>query len=242
MNTKQNEIKYVDNLTPKGKKWLYTKPFGSYNYKESASRLRDFSYIVELLSLDESKKISLLDLGCGSGWTSIMLAKLGLVVTGLDISKKMINIAKENAKKEKLKINFIVSDIEKINFKNQFDRVLSYDALHHCPNEIEVLKNAYKALKPGGIILIIEPNKEHTVDRQAQEIAKKYGILEKGYSPNYLKEKMKKIGFKNIIRYDYDKKPSPEGIISFLKQIRRLIMIRLLWSNYSFQVWLKAEK
>lgn len=249
MSTKQNEIGYVSNLTSKEKKWLYTKPFGNYNYKESLMRLRDFSYIIELLSLKEDKVTTLLDLGCGTGWTSIMINKLGIEVTAVDISDDMIAIARENAIKENNlpqgKIKFIVSDIEEINFKNQFDRVLIYDGLHHCPNEQKVLKNAYQALKPGGIILIVEPNIRHQYDPEAQKIAKRFGVLEKGYSPNYLKKEMKKIGLKNMVRFHCsygNNKPVREGVGSLIKQVLRLIITRLFFSHNISQVWLKAEK
>lgn len=245
MNSKQNEINYVNNLTAKEKKWLYTKPFGNFNYDESFLRIRDLSYIIELLSLDESKVFSVLDLACGPGWTSIMMAKLGLEVTGVDISKDMIEIARSNAKKENLKINFIAEDIEKIKFKNKFDRVLIYDGLHHCPNEIKVLKNAFNALKPGGTILLVEPNKIRQHNSNAKDAAQRFGVLEKGYTPYYLKKEMKKIGFKNINRFHCGygiNKPMKSGLISSIKQITRLIVSRLVFSHFISQVWLKAEK
>ena len=245
MSTKENEGKYISNLTAKEKKWVYSKPFGDYSFNESFLRIRDFSYIIELLVLREGKKYSLLDLGCGPGWTSIMLSKLGISVTGVDISKDMIDIAKSRAKKEGVKINFVISDIEKISFENRFDRVLSYDALHHCPDELEVLKNAFRALKPGGRILLVEPNKKHAYDAKAQAAAKRFGILEKGYSPSYLKKEMTKIGFKNITRYHCNyglNKPMGPDLRSFISKLVRIILGRTFFSYYASQVWLSATK
>lgn len=245
MNSKKHEIEYVNNLTLKEKDWLLSKPFGDYNLKESFLRIRDFSYIVELLKLDEGKKIALLDLGCGSGWTSIMLAKLGVKVTAADISPDMIKIAKENAEKESLAVKFMVSDIEKGNFKNTFDRVLIYDALHHCPKEERVLRNAFQALKRGGLLLLVEPNIKHQKDVEAQKIAKRFGVLEKGFTPKYLKKQMKKIGFREVTRFHCNygvNKPSPEGFSAFLKHLGRLIIIRLFLANYQSQVWISARK
>lgn len=245
MNSKQNEIKYISHLNAKEKKWVQTKPFGNFNFQESALRLRDFSYIIELLKLDEEKKFSLLDLGCGSGWTSIMLAKLGLEVTGTDIAPEMIKIAKENAKKENLKINFLVLDSEKINFKEKFDRVLSYDTLHHVPNDQRVLKNAYRGLKKGGLILIVEPSYKHGVDKEAQAIAARFGVLEKGFLPSYLTKEMQKIGFKKIVRFHCgyeENKPGREGFGAFLKEFSRRLYARLILSRRATQVWIRAEK
>ena len=249
MDTKENEKKYISKLTDKEKKWVETKPFGDYNLHESFLRIRDFSYIVELLSLESTKHLSVLDLGCGSGWTSIFLAKLGCSVTGVDISEEMIDIAKENAKKEnnlpKGKIKFVAADIEKISFKNQFDRVLIYDGLHHCPDEKKVLKNIFKALKPGGMVLVVEPNKRHGRDKNVQEISKKFGVLEKGYSPLYLKKILTKIGFKDIARYHCDygiNRPLDNKFKSFFIYFAKLIVNRMVFSYYVSQVWIRAKK
>lgn len=245
MRTKENEKKYIDNLNSKEKKWVQTKPFGTYNYRESFIRIRDFSYIVELLQLDENKKMALLDLGCGSGWTSIMLAKFGIDVIGMDISKDMIEIAKANAKKEKIKIKFLVGDIETQKYRNKFDRVLIYDALHHCPNEKKVLKNIYRALKPGGMVLVVEPNKVHDNDMGAKKVAERFGVLEKGYSPRYLKSIMSDIGFKNFERFHCDygiNRPLSDKLKTFTIQILRMFANRFVINNYISQVWLRGEK
>jgi len=245
MNTKINEQNYVGNLTEKEKNWLCTKPFGDYNLQESFLRIRDFSYIIELLALSNNETSTLLDLGCGSGWTSLMLAKLGVDVVGCDISKDMIEIAQKNAKKENIDIKFVVSDIEKISFENQFDRILIYDILHHCPDEVKVLQNAFKALKAGGLILVVEPGGKHQYDKEAQKIAKRFGVLEKGYKPSYLKKEMKKIGFKNMTQFfcGYGmNKPSPQSFKAFFEQLARQIAVRLFLANNQSQVWLTARK
>lgn len=245
MDTKLNEKKYVSNLNAKEQKWVKTKPFGNYDFRESYLRLRDFSYIIELLDLDEKKSLSLLDLGCGSGWTSIFLAKLGLKVTGLDISEEMIGIAKENAKKENLKVKFIAQDMEEIDFKKEFDRILLYDGLHHCPNEKKVLKNIAKALKPGGVLLIVEPNKGHGYNPEAQKAAQRFGILEKGYSPAYLKKILIKLGFKEIERFHCNygvNKPLDGKVKSFFSYLAKLFVNRWFFSYYVSQVWMKAKK
>lgn len=244
MDTKQNEVKYFGRLTDEEKEWVRTKPFGRHNYAESVARIRDFSYIIELLQLNRTK-MSLLDLACGPGWTSLMLSKMGLAVTGVDIAKDLIGVARENALKAGIRINFKVLDVEKINFKNQFDRVLIYDGLHHCPREKLVLKRAYQALKPGGMILVVEPNTAHGQDKIAQVAAARFGVLEKGFPPSYLIEEMEKIGYKNIIRYHCDYrlgKPMGPSIGQFLKQIIRLALFRFVWSNAKSQVWIRAEK
>ena len=67
------------------------------------------------------------DLGCGTGVDSIALSKLGLKVTSFDISKGMINKAKQNAEHENAKINLINKSITEITEEhfNKYDLIVS---------------------------------------------------------------------------------------------------------------------
>lgn len=67
------------------------------------------------------------DLGCGTGLDSIALSKLGLKVTGFDISAQMLERAIKNAEEHKCEIDFHKSSLEQIpsEFKNKFDIALS---------------------------------------------------------------------------------------------------------------------
>lgn len=80
----------------------------------------------ERLLLEELEKdSSVLDVGCANGKHVFFLAKYGFRATGLDLSKEMIRIAVERAKKEELKVNFVVGDATKLNFPDQsFDYVI----------------------------------------------------------------------------------------------------------------------
>lgn len=71
----------------------------------------------------ETKKVC--DLGCGTGIFSIGAKLLAAEeVIGIDVDKKVIDIAERNAQKYDLDIDFIVSDIEAVNSELQFDTVL----------------------------------------------------------------------------------------------------------------------
>jgi len=83
----------------------------------------------ELVRLIEDKKINpckVLDIGCGEGYNSIYLASRGFDVLGIDISKKAIKYAKENAKKFKVKVQFKEMNIKDINLLNEKDSTLSF--------------------------------------------------------------------------------------------------------------------
>jgi len=73
---------------------------------------REDTYLMEqALSRFNLKNKMVLEMGCGSGHLSIYCAKQNAVVTAIDINPDAIKFASEQAKKEKVKINFIESDL-----------------------------------------------------------------------------------------------------------------------------------
>lgn len=99
-----------------------------------------------------------LDLGCGSGTTAFTLAKLGLSVTGIDISETAIEMAADLAIKQDLKIRFQVGDvlqIEKLNEK--FDLIYDSHCLHCIvfdEDRRKVFDGAANALSDSGLFLL----------------------------------------------------------------------------------------
>ncbi|NLJ99771.1 MAG: class I SAM-dependent methyltransferase [Clostridia bacterium] len=94
---------------------------------------------------------SALDVGCGTGHYSIELARQGLDVSGLDISQEMLSFAKAKSLEDDLSINWIQGDAGKLPFdEGSFDRVVSVTALEFMPEPGEVLREAYRVLKPEG--------------------------------------------------------------------------------------------
>ena len=104
------------------------------------------------------KKSKVLDAGCGAGVpVARFLTESKLDVTGIDISKNMIKLARENVSTAR----FLKMDMTKITFKpNSFDGIVSFYAIIHIPREKhkKVIKNFYKVLKPGGLALLCMGN------------------------------------------------------------------------------------
>lgn len=91
-----------------------------------------------------------LDLGCGYGWHCIYAAEQGAkAVTGLDISEKMLEKARE--KTEDKRIEYIRGSIEEAKFpKNSFDVVLSSLALHYVEDFASVVDHVWECLRDNG--------------------------------------------------------------------------------------------
>ena len=92
-------------------------------------------YFIKVIETRKIKSGLALDLGCGTGIKSIYLAKKGFNVIGIDISKTAIKLAKENAQRAKVKVNFIVADATNLSFlkDKKFDFILDWANLHGIP-------------------------------------------------------------------------------------------------------------
>jgi len=114
---------------------------------------------VELVESGKVKPCKTIDLGCGTGNYAIYLANIGFDVTGVDISLTAIKIAKENAKKKGVKINFLVADVlgDLDEVKETFDFAYDWELLHHIFPEKrkKYVENVYRILNARGKYLSV---------------------------------------------------------------------------------------
>lgn len=114
------------------------------------------SKIKLVLDLINKEKItSILDAGCGSGYTSYFLSKKGYKLIGADKSKKILALASKRYKNKNLK--FLYIDLNKNLPKKKFDCILLLDVLEHVKDDFNLLKNLKKILKKQGILIIKVP-------------------------------------------------------------------------------------
>lgn len=112
------------------------------------------------LKLGNVVEKKILDIGSGFGNSALNLAKRGAIVTSIDISPRLIEGCRYRAAKNGLVLNFQVMDAGNLHFdENYFDIILSFRTIHHLPILEDFFKEAYRCLKPGGFILIVEPQK-----------------------------------------------------------------------------------
>jgi len=100
--------------------------------------------LVELLAPQDGEKI--LDLGCGTGDLTDIIAQSGACVRGIDSSCSMISTAQVNYPD----IHFSVADATSFQVKRPLDAVFSKDVLHWINQPDAVINCVEQALRPGG--------------------------------------------------------------------------------------------
>ena len=105
------------------------------------------------------RNIELLDIGCGGGLLTEPMSRLGASVTGIDASKKNIDVARYHAKKSNLKIKYLCSSPEKFYFNKKFDVVLNMEIVEHVNNLDLFLKKSSLLLKKNGLMFVATINR-----------------------------------------------------------------------------------
>ncbi|MFH2040473.1 MAG: methyltransferase domain-containing protein [Chloroflexota bacterium] len=99
---------------------------------------------------------SLLDVGGGTGRVSRSFIDNVKNLIIIDVSFGMLRIAKEKGLSATCALGELLPYPS-----DSFGRVLIVDALHHCTNQQEVIRDTWRVLKPEGYLLIVEPNYDH---------------------------------------------------------------------------------
>ena len=152
--------------------WYTPGEFFDENYLELYRKIipqertiKEVDFIERCLNLKPGMKI--LDLACGYGRHTIEFARRGYKMVGQDINSLFLNEAKKEAKKAKIKIDWVESDMRLIPFKNEFDVVLnlftSFGYLETDKDHQKVIFEIAKSLKIGGFFFLDIHNREEFV-------------------------------------------------------------------------------
>lgn len=122
----------------------------------------DGQRFIEALELTKNKKV--LEIGIGTGRIAVKVAPFCMTLTGIDISPKTIERAKENLKEYK-NISFICDDFSDYQFPETFDVIYSSLTMMHFKNKATVITKVDKLLNDDGIFcLSIDKNQSEYID------------------------------------------------------------------------------
>jgi ubiquinone/menaquinone biosynthesis C-methylase UbiE len=109
--------------------------------------------------LPSGKRLTCLDMGCGPGIFSILLARLGHAVWGIDCTDSMLEHARENAGFENVHVDFLRMDAQELSFEdNTFDCVVSRNVTWNLEHPEKAYAEALRVTKKGGWIVNFDGN------------------------------------------------------------------------------------
>ncbi len=143
-------------------------------YRETISpenAMVESAFVHRVLQLARDAEV--LDLCCGHGRHAVILALTGLRVTGLDLSDVYLERAAALAAGVGVELPLVRSDMREIPFEGRFDAVInlftSFGYLNSDEEDMKVLHQVVKALKPGGQFLIDLINREWVVSNYVRD-------------------------------------------------------------------------
>lgn len=108
---------------------------------------------------NDRSTLRVLDIGCGPGFFSILLAELGYSLTAIDYTASMLKQAKENALRCSQAITFQQMDAENLEFENaSFDAIVSRNLTWNLPHPSNAYHEWNRVLRPGGVLLNYDAN------------------------------------------------------------------------------------
>lgn len=167
------------------------------------------------------------------------IAKVNSNIVGIDISNRIVNQAKRNAKHHGIDGNkYLCGDVKQLPFQNNsFDLIISDSILDHFPSEgdiITALKELGRVLKIGGILILTIDNKSnltyppYSFIRLWMRLGLAPYFIGTTLSPTKLRRTLEEIGFnveESTAIFHY---PHPDGLVRWLERsLRKLSRGRL---------------
>ncbi len=103
--------------------------------------------------------IRALDIGCGTGFLTLLLAELGHNVTGVDFAPEMLELARQKASQAGLVVEFRQGDVEELEDPDDsYDLIVARHLIWTLPNPARAVHEWQRVLKPGGRLALVEGN------------------------------------------------------------------------------------
>lgn len=133
-----------------------------HNWLSHRWRMR---WLDEMLAVQPAERV--LDMGSGAGVVSKHLAECGATVEGVDLAEAAVAVARRRCRG--LTVRFAVCDAAHCEHleSDGFDKVTCCDLIEHVHDEtmLGLLREAWRLLKPGGLLFVYSPNRKHWIER-----------------------------------------------------------------------------
>ncbi|MEU4598360.1 class I SAM-dependent methyltransferase [Nocardia sp. NPDC023988] len=118
----------------------------------------DLATVPDMHALLSTPGARVADIGSGGGWSSIALARAypDLRVDGYDIDQPSIDMATTNAAALADRVHFHHADVTADLPEATYDAVFAFECVHDMPYPVEVLSAVRRALRPGGVVIVMD--------------------------------------------------------------------------------------
>jgi SAM-dependent methyltransferase len=132
-----------------------------------------------------------LDAGCAEGHLARLLALQGYEVVGVDVCREELEWAREADNvwgdlAPRLTMStplFVEADFDEYEDDRFYDAVVFNSSLHHSLDRVATLKAAYRNLRPGGVVVAVEPGLGHGWTRVSRDVRARLGVTERSCPP-----------------------------------------------------------
>ncbi|MDQ1410780.1 MAG: hypothetical protein QOJ41_2515 [Acidobacteriaceae bacterium] len=209
---------------------------------------------IEILGrLAGANPLSVLDVGCGTGFLALLFADLGHSVTGIDLAPEMLNVARQKAEQLRLNVRLRVENGTSIEDGDAtYDLVIARHVIWVLPDPAGGTQEWLRVLRPGGRLALIEGKWGSEESKSTTEHAIKNalaGVLNAGFPvirfffgrtklSNFLSDKLNDWKYHHLqSRLPFSGGPSAEKLVTFLETqgLKELtvepLMNPVLWGN-----------
>jgi SAM-dependent methyltransferase len=228
--TAEEYYRRIDDPTP-----LMVKPFAFLN--EAPAMLQSLGLLLGGLHL--GKTMTVLDFGAGTCWLSRFLAQLNCQPICCDVSHTALAIGRRLFAESPLlgtavyQPVFLPFDGHKIDLPHSsVDRIVSFDAFHHVPNQEEILSEFGRVLRDGGVVGFSEPGYAHSRSPQAQYEMRLHNVLENDIRLDEILERARQFGFTDVnVKLESDVTVNLDGYRALIGKRRDEGLAAQLWTN-----------
>ena len=191
--------------------------------------------------------MTVLELGCGTGYFTQELARSGADVVAIDVSPELLEIARSNCSAPN--VRYQIENAYALSYPEAvFDSVVGSSVLHHL--EIAAaLRNIYRVLKPGGTIYFTEPNMlnpQIAIQKNVPLIKQKLGDSpdETAFFRWPLRRLLEQTGYRDvrIDPFDFLHPKTPVPLINRVNALGRCLENIPVISEFAGSLYIRAVK